>query len=262
MDMTVHRLHFFREKFPDAEFIDSDELSNNIYDMRTVKNADEIEKIQKAQEIAEKAFDEILGFIRPGITEREIALKLDGCMLENGAESLSFETIALAGKNTSMPHGVPGNYRVQSGDFVLMDFGCQFHGYMSDMTRTVIVGKPDEKQREVYDLTRQMIEDSLAVMKEGARCADVYEASTKAIRDTPYYQYHYNGIGHGIGLFVHEVPFIRPGAEAIYEKNVVTTIEPGLYIPGWGGVRIEDQVIIGENGYENLVRTTHDLIVL
>lgn len=235
---------------------------NVVEELRSIKTPEEIGYLRASCEIACRAFDRILGDIRVGVTEKELAARLSSYMVFEGADTKPYGNILISCPNTSLLHGIPSDRAVQYGDFVLMDFGCQFHGYMSDMTRTVIVGKPDEKQREVYDLTRQMIEDSLAVMKEGARCADVYEASTKAIRDTPYYQYHYNGIGHGIGLFVHEVPFIRPGAEAIYEKNVVTTIEPGLYIPGWGGVRIEDQVIIGENGYENLVRTTHDLIVL
>ena len=152
MDMTLSRMSFLEKKFPDIEFIKSDELSNNIYDMRTIKSTEEIEKIHKAQKIAEKAFDEILGFIRPGVTEREIALKLDNCMLENGAEGLSFETIALAGANTSMPHGVPGNYKVKNGDFVLMDFGAVYDGYHSDMTRTVCVGQSSEKMGKIYDI--------------------------------------------------------------------------------------------------------------
>lgn len=140
MDMTLSRMSFLEKKFPDIEFIKSDELSNNIYDMRTIKSAEEIEKIHKAQEIAEKAFDEILGFISPGVTEREIALKLDSCIIENGAEGLSFETIALAGANTSMPHGVPGNYKVKNGDFVLMDFGAVYDGYHSDMSKNSLRG--------------------------------------------------------------------------------------------------------------------------
>lgn len=143
-----------------------------------------------------------------------------------------------------------------------MDYGCQFNGYMSDMTRTVVAGKANSRQKEVYGLEQRMLEDSLAVMKAGAKCGDVYEASIQAIKDTEYFPCHYGGIGHGVGLFVHEVPFIRKGAEDVYTENVVTTIEPGLYIPGWGGVRIEDQVIIREGGVENLIRVTHDLIEL
>ena len=143
-----------------------------------------------------------------------------------------------------------------------MDYGCQFNGYMSDMTRTVVVGKASDKQKEVYGLVKEMIEDSISIMKAGTVTGDVYEASVRAIKDGPYYKYHYNGVGHGIGMFVHEVPFIRPDATAVYKPNVVTTIEPGLYIPGWGGCRIEDQIIINEDGNENLISVSHELIEL
>ncbi len=262
MDMTVHRLHFFREKFPDAEFIDSDELSNNIYDMRTVKNADEIEKIQKAQEIAEKAFDEILGFIKPGVTEREIALKLDGCMLENGAESLSFETIALAGKNTSMPHGVPGNYRVQSGDFVLMDFGAVYDGYHSDMTRTVCVGQPTEKMSNVYNIVLDAQLKALDAVHAGMTGSELDAMAREHIEQNGYGDNFGHSLGHGVGMEIHEFPNASPKSKTVLKENMVVTVEPGIYIPDEFGVRIEDFVVVTEKSHRNLTKCPKKLIIL
>ena len=141
-----------------------------------------------------------------------------------------------------------------------MDYGCQYNGYLSDMTRTVVVGKASEEQKKVYDLCRQMTEDVEAVIKPGVTGIECYEASLKAIKDTPYLKYNYGGIGHGIGLFVHELPFIGSNSTAVLQKGNIMTVEPGIYIPGWGGIRIEDQGLITEQGYENLISATHDLI--
>ncbi len=235
---------------------------NVIEKLRSVKTPQEIEYLRAACEIACRAFYRILDDIRVGVTEKELAAKLSSYMVFEGADTQPYGNILISGPNTSLLHGIPSDRAIQYGDFVLMDYGCQFNGYMSDMTRTVVVGKASSRQKEVYALEKQMVEDSLAVMKAGAKCGDVYEASIQAIKDTAYFPYHYGGIGHGIGLFVHEVPFIRKDAPDVYTENVVTTIEPGLYIPGWGGVRIEDQVIIKEGGVENLVCVPHDLIEL
>ena len=143
-----------------------------------------------------------------------------------------------------------------------MDYGCQYKGYLSDMTRTVVVGKADAKQREVYDLCRRMTEDTEASIRAGVTGTSCYEASLEAIKDTEYLPYNYTGIGHGVGLFVHELPNIGLNCENILQENSVMTVEPGLYIPGWGGVRLEDQGIITKDGYENLISATHELIEL
>lgn len=243
----------------DAELVP---VENVVEALRSVKTPQEIEWMRAACDISCRAFYRILDDIRVGVTEKELAAKLSAYMVMEGADTQPYGNILISGPNTSLLHGIPSDRAVQYGDFVLMDYGCQFNGYMSDMTRTVVVGKATERMKEVYALEQRMIEDSLAVMKAGVKCGDVYEASIQAIKDTEYFQYHYNGVGHGIGLFVHEIPFIRPGSESVYEKDTVTTIEPGLYIPGWGGVRIEDQVIIKEDGCENLISVPHDLIEL
>ncbi len=243
----------------DVELVPTENVVENL---RSIKTPQEIEWLKAACDISCRAFYRIIKDIRVGITEKELAAKLTSYMVMEGADSNPYGAMVISGPNTSLLHGIPGNRSVQYGDFVLMDYGCQVNGYMSDMTRTVVVGKANAMQKEVYELEKQMLEDSLAVMKAGNKTGDVYEASIRAIKDTPYYKYHYNGLGHGIGLFVHEVPFIRPNTTEIYQPGVVTTIEPGLYIPGWGGVRIEDQVLITENGNENMVSVPHDMIEL
>ena len=262
MDMTLSRMSFLEKKFPDIEFIKSDELSNNIYDMRTIKSAEEIEKIHKAQEIAEKAFDEILGFISPGVTEREIALKLDSCMLENGAEGLSFETIALAGANTSMPHGVPGNYKVKNGDFVLMDFGAVYDGYHSDMTRTVCVGQPSEKMGKIYDIVLKAQLEALKKVKSGITGSELDGYARDIIDESGYGDFFGHSLGHGVGMEIHEFPTASSKSETILKENMVVTVEPGIYLPGEFGVRIEDFVVVTENSHQNLTNCPKKLIIL
>ncbi len=262
MDMTLSRMSFLEKKFPDIEFIKSDELSNNIYDMRTIKSTEEIEKIHKAQKIAEKAFDEILGFIRPGVTEREIALKLDNCMLENGAEGLSFETIALAGANTSMPHGVPGNYKVKNGDFVLMDFGAVYDGYHRDMTRTVCVGQPSEKMGKIYDIVLKAQLEALKKVKSGITGSELDGYARDIIDESGYGDFFGHSLGHGVGMEIHEFPTASSKSETILKENMVVTVEPGIYLPGEFGVRIEDFVVVTENSHQNLTNCPKKLIIL
>lgn len=243
----------------DAELIPTQDV---VEKLRSVKTPREIECLRAACDIACRAFYRIIKDIRVGVTEKELAARLSSYMVFEGADTQPYGNILISGPNTSLLHGIPSGRALQYGDFVLMDYGCQFNGYMSDMTRTVVLGRADSRQKEVYALEKRMIEDSLAAMRSGVTGGEIYASSIRAIQDTPYFQYHYGGIGHGIGLFVHERPFIRRDVPDVYEENIVTTIEPGLYIPGWGGVRIEDQVIIREGGVENLIRIPHDLMEL
>ena len=179
-----------------------------------------------------------------------------------GADTKPYGGIVISGAKSSLLHGIPDSKPIEYGDFVLMDYGCQYKGYLSDMTRTVVVGKADAKQREVYDLCRRMTEDTEASVRAGVAGTSCYEASLEAIKDTEYLPYNYTGIGHGVGLFVHELPNIGLNCENILQENSIMTVEPGLYIPGWGGVRLEDQGIITKDGYENLISATHELIEL
>ena len=241
-----------------AELVDAKGV---IEEFRSVKTEREIAYQRAACEISSRAFERIIKDIRVGVTEKELAAKLSMYMVMEGADTQPYGNILISGARTSLLHGIPSSKAVEYGDFVLMDYGCQVNGYMSDMTRTVVVGRATEKQKEVYRLEQEMVANCEAVMKAGANVRDVYAASSAPIENTEYYQYHYNGIGHGVGLFVHEVPFMGP-RDVYLKENQVVTVEPGIYIPGWGGVRIEDQVLVTKDGVENLVTATKELIEL
>lgn len=229
---------------------------------RSVKSLEEIHNLRAACQIADRAFNRILKDIRVGITEKELASRLSHYMVMEGADTKPYGNILISGKRTSLLHGIPSSKTIEYGDFVLMDYGCGFNGYLSDITRTVVVGKATPQQREVYELEKQMLEDATKSMVPGALATDVYRASIDAIKDTKYFPYHYSGVGHGIGLFVHEIPFMGPKSEDILVENNVVTIEPGIYIPNWGGVRIEDQILITKNGNESLTNSQRELIEL
>ncbi|WP_159723629.1 M24 family metallopeptidase [Enterococcus sp. CSURQ0835] len=238
-------------------------LAGGVIDkMRAVKSPQEIAYMRNACEISCRAFNRILKDIRVGMTEKELAAKLSLYMVQEGADTQPYGNILISGARTSLLHGIPSEKAVEYGDFVLMDFGCQFNGYMSDMTRTVVVGKATEKQREVYEYEKRSLEASEAVMKAGVPVRDVYRASLEPLKDTEYIPYTYGNIGHSIGLFVHELPYLAEQYDDVLVEGNVMTIEPGIYIPDWGGVRIEDQVLITKDGYENMISIPHDLIEL
>ena len=230
--------------------------------LRRSKSEAEKQKILAAQSSAEKAFDHILGFIKEGVSEREIALTLDFFMLKNGAECVSFETIAVSGKNSSKPHGVPSGKKIQRGDFITMDFGAVVDGYHSDMTRTVAVGEVSSKQAEVYETVLAAQKKSLEILKAGVSCKDADAAARDIIENAGYGDYFGHGTGHGVGIEIHEEPRVSPKSTAILREGDVVTVEPGIYLPSEFGVRIEDMAFITENGSENLTKSPKNLIIL
>ena len=260
--MTLSELELFRKEFENVEFITSSLLDDEINLIRAVKTEEEKEKIEKAQRIAEGAFNHILTFIKPGITERDISLELDYAMLRGGAEALSFETIAVAGAKTSMPHGVPDNNTVKTGDFITMDFGAVFDGYHSDMTRTIAVGQVSDKQIEVYNTVLEAQLKGMEIIKAGTLCKDVDERARNIIKSKGYGDFFGHGYGHGVGIEIHEYPRLSPKSEAVLEAGHVVTAEPGIYIPGEFGVRIEDMVMVTETGYYNFTKSEKKLIVV
>ncbi len=230
--------------------------------LRRTKTEDEKNKILAAQSIAEKAFDHILGFIKEGVTEREVALTLDFFMLKNGAECVSFETIAVSGKNSSMPHGVPGDKKIEKGDFITLDYGAVVDGYHSDMTRTVAVGEISSKQAEVYETVLAAQKKSLESLCAGVSCNDADAAARNIISDAGYGEFFGHGTGHGVGIEIHEEPRVSPKSNSILQIGDIVTVEPGIYLPSEFGVRIEDMAFITENGIENLTKSPKNLIIL
>lgn len=261
-NMTVRQFNSYKHIFRKIEFDDSDALSDAIKKLRMTKDEDEISNIKKAQEIAEKAYTELLDFIRPGVTEREIALELNRLMFLYGAEDLSFETIVLAGANTSMPHGVPSDKKVEEGEFVLMDFGAVWNGYHSDMTRTVCVGKPTEEMEKVYNIVLEAQLAALKAAKAGITGTDLDKIARDIIDEAGYGEFFGHSLGHGVGMEIHESPNAAPGYKAPLNAGAVVTVEPGIYLAGKFGVRIEDFVILTENGCENLTKCAKKLISL
>ncbi|SCZ82045.1 aminopeptidase P family protein [Acidaminobacter hydrogenoformans] len=230
--------------------------------LRLVKEDWEIDKIAKAAEIADKAFDHIQGYIRPGVSEREVALELEIYMKKLGASGLSFETIAASGLRSAMPHGVASDKLIEDGDFLTLDFGCVYEGYCSDMTRTVVVGKASEKQKKLYNTVLEAQEKALNAIREGINGVDVDKIARDVISSNGYGEYFGHGLGHGVGLEIHEEPRLSPTGTKTLLENMVVTDEPGIYIPGFGGVRIEDLVVVKKDGCVVLSHSPKQLIEL
>ncbi|MDR3050804.1 MAG: Xaa-Pro peptidase family protein [Oscillospiraceae bacterium] len=230
--------------------------------MRQIKDADEIELLAQANALTARGFDHICGFIRPGLTEKQIAIELWRWLLENGAESLAFDTIVASGPNGSLCHAIPGPRAVRQGDLITLDFGAKVGGYCADMTRTLALGKISDEQRRMYDTVRQAQQLALDAAKPGAACRDVDAAARVYIDAAGYAGRFGHGLGHATGLDIHEDPRCNTTTQAILKPGMTMTIEPGVYIPDVGGVRIEDSVVITDTGCRILTPATKDLVVL
>jgi len=237
-------------------------VDNALREIRLHKAPAEVECIRQAQGIAEAAFAYLLGVLKPGLTEREIALELDYAMLRGGAQALSFETIAVAGENGSRPHGVPGDRKLRLGDLLTLDFGAVVGGYHSDMTRTVAVGEPGGEQRRVYEIVLEAQRAALEMLAPGVACKEIDAAARRVIEDAGYGERFRHGTGHGVGLEIHEAPTLSRKSKDVLAPGMVVTVEPGIYLPGKCGVRIEDMALITETGYENLTRAEKELMIV
>ena len=233
---------------------------NVIEELRYTKSEEEVKNTRIACKIADQALEELIPYIKPGVSERELCARLEFSMKMHGAHDLGFETILISGAKTSLLHGKPSDKKVEEGDFVLVDFGAMYNGYISDMTRTFIVGEPDEKQVEIYNLVKEAQEIGLSYMGPGVHATKPDAEIRKHV--AKYEEYYYAGIGHGVGLDLHEEPFIGNYGTKTMETGCVITMEPGIYIPGWGGVRIEDTVLITEDGIERLTHFPKELMIL
>lgn len=245
-----------------ASTIKSDELDKIISRMRIIKTAEEADKIRQAQMITEEAFTETLKLIKEGVTERELALELEYKMRKMGADGVAFDLIVISGKKTSMPHGVPDNNKVRAGDFITFDIGAKVDGYHSDMTRTVAFGGVDSYQMRVYNTVLQAQLNALDAVKDGATCGFVDNAARSYIYQAGFEGCFGHSTGHGVGLEIHEAPYLSPKSEFVLHSGMVVTVEPGIYIPDKFGVRIEDSVVVTQDSCINLASLPKELIIL
>lgn len=257
--VTFEEYGKLEQNFVRTRLLSRSELVNHL---RFVKEPSEIELIRQAVRIADDAFSEILQFISAGQTEAEIALHLEFTMRQAGASGPSFDFIAASGWRSAMPHGVASAKKVQQGEFLTLDYGAIYQGYCSDITRTVCLGEPDEKQRALYDTVLAANRAGIAAVRPGLTGKEVDAAARRLIVDAGYGEYFGHGLGHSVGLAIHESPNLSPREERVLEPGMVVTVEPGIYLPDYGGVRIEDMVLVTKDGCEVLTKAPKDLIII
>lgn len=236
--------------------------SQELTRLRMVKSPEELSLIERAEQIGVEALEQVLPMIRPGVRENEIAAELEYQMRKRGAEGTSFETIVVSGVKSSMPHGRPDEKKLETGDFVTLDFGCRYRGYCSDMTRTVVLGKATEEQKKIYETVRRAQEAGLAAIRPGMTGREADAEARAVIEEAGYGSFFGHSLGHGVGLEIHELPNLSPKSEIPLEAGMVVTCEPGIYLSGIGGVRIEDLVRVTQDGNCNLTRWRKDLLEL
>ena len=250
-----------QKAFEGIEVSNDNSLSQTISSLRQIKSAEETKCIKKSQGITDNAFAHILNFIKAGVTEREVALELEFFMRKTGSEGVAFDTIAVSGKNSSLPHGVPTEKPLENGDFLTMDFGAVYNGYCSDMTRTVAVGYVTDEQQKVYDTVLKAQLSALKEIGPNKVCKEI-DKIARDIINAEYEGCFGHGLGHSVGLEIHENPALNTRDETLLKAGVIMTVEPGIYIPDKFGVRIEDMVLITDTSYENLTKSPKELIII
>lgn len=230
--------------------------------LRMVKEPEELDRIREAARMADEGLAHILERVSVGVSERELALELEFFMRRQGADDVSFDPIVAAAERSALPHARPTDRQVEKGRYLLFDLGCIHDGYCSDLTRTVVVGDPDDRHREIYELVARAQQAGLDAVKPGRPAAEVDRAARQVIEDAGLGDAFGHGLGHGVGVEIHEAPTLRSTSREVLEAGQVITIEPGAYLPGWGGVRIEDLVAVGPDGADVLSRSTKELQVL
>lgn len=233
-----------------------------IEEIRLIKDKREIESIRKAASIADKAFSHMVKFIRAGMSEMEIGLELEFTMKKLGAKDLSFPSIVASGVRSSLPHGRATDKIVKTGEFLTLDFGCVFEEYCSDMTRTVAIGEPNDKLKEIYNVVLEAQESVLKFIKPGVKTNAIDSIAREYISQKGYGSYFGHGLGHGVGREIHESPRLSPMSDTVLKEGMIVTDEPGIYIPEFGGVRIEDLVVVTKDGCETLSKSPKNLICL
>ncbi len=257
--LTVHGFAKCKEAIKGMEWKG---MGDAVAQLRVVKDERELALIEKACQITSGAFERILPQIKVGVTEREIAALLEFDMKSHGAEGTSFGTIVAAGVNGSLPHAMPGDYRVRSGDLITMDFGAMADGYTSDMTRNVALGQPSDEMKKVYQTVQQAQQMTQDAVAAGKSCREIDAMARNYIHSQGYEGRFGHGLGHSLGIDVHENPRCNTISTAMLQENMLMTVEPGIYLPGVGGVRIENTVVVTKDGCRALTTPTRDLVIL
>ncbi len=266
----LENLAFEEAYVPFKQYVDLETLlevdlvpvSGMVEELREVKDEAEVAIIEKACNIADQAFSHILTYIKPGMTEIQVANELDFHMRSLGASGVSFETIVASGLRSAMPHGVASDKVIEEGDLITIDFGCYYNGYVSDMTRTIAIGEPSDKLKEIYNVVKEAQQKVLDVAKPGMTGVELDAVARDYIASKGYGEAFGHSTGHGIGLEIHEGPNVSKLAEKAFVPGNVITNEPGIYLPGIGGVRIEDDMLVTENGIKRLTHSEKELIIL
>ncbi|MBI4495632.1 MAG: aminopeptidase P family protein [Deltaproteobacteria bacterium] len=234
-------------------------LTDALNRLRIRKDQEEVEKIRRAARIAAESFGDTRTRLRAGTPERKAAEYLDCRMRRHGAEKASFDTIVASGPRAALPHGAPTEKKLQPGETVIVDFGARFQGYASDETKTLILGEPDGRQREIYGIVRRAQEEAFRAIRPGVQMRRIDAAARGVIERAGYGKFFGHGTGHGVGLAVHEEPRLSPRGKGVAEEGMVFTVEPGIYLPGWGGVRLEDMVLVTKDGFEKLTYLSKEI---
>ncbi len=248
-----------KKAFPKSEIV---ETSNVIEELSAQREPEEIEAIRKAVKITDKVFEEILPLVKPGVMEKELAAEITYRNAQHGAEKDAFESIVASGARAALPHGIASTKKIEKGDFVTFDMGCFVDGYASDFTRTVTVGKATNEQKKIYQIVQDAQRQSVDAIRPGEKCADMDALARKIIAGAGYGEYFTHSLGHGLGHIVHARPTLSRISKDKLKPGNVVTVEPGIYIEGFGGVRIEDDVVVTEDGHEVLNSFRRDLIEL
>ena len=256
--MSYAQYENMKGMFPNTNW---ENMSMILEDLASVKDEHELNCFRTAVEVTDKVYEEILPMLRPGFSEKDVANAMVSKYREY-AESEAYSPIVATGPNGALPHAIPTDRQFQNGDFVVIDAAAKYGGYHADMTRTPVVGASTSKHEEIYSIVKEAQQRGCDIAKAGVPCKEVDAATRDYITEMGYGEYYTHGTGHGLGLEIHTSPRFNPQSEQILEKNNVMTIEPGIYLAGWGGVRIEDDVIIGNEGCEILNKTTKELVVL
>jgi Xaa-Pro aminopeptidase len=257
--ISVALFEQLQERLQEMELVSiKDELER----LRGLKTGEEITLIKKAVQVAEKAWEKVLGMVKPGTREDELALEFEYCMKKGGAEGIAFDIIVAAGPRAALPHAQPTKRSIEEGDFILFDFGARYGGYCSDESCTVVAGQATEEQKRIYAIVKDAHDKAIKQVRPGVRLAEIDATARDHINQAGHGEHFGHGTGHGVGLAVHEWPAVGKDSRDVAEEGMVFTIEPGIYIPGWGGVRIEDMVLVIPDGCEVLTAIPKGLMIV